>query len=149
MKRYDKILTKLNDLLIMNEEVVKIYAKMLKTDSGNRLKAFFMDRGAERQEFGKLMQNEIKKLGVEEEDSIMLRRRSKLVRVNFRNLLELDDERDLLNGVYEIEQLSVKKYNELLVEMNLPLSSCKLLIKQLDKVQLRLNLIKRADALFA
>ncbi len=106
-----------------------------------------MDRGEERQEFGKLMQNEIKKLGVEEEDSIMLRRRSKLVRVNFRNLLELDDERDLLNRVYEIEQLSVKKYNELLVEINLPLSSCKLLIKQLDKVQFMLNLIKRTDAL--
>lgn len=145
-KGYDKILMKLNDLLLMNHQVEKTFTKVQKDVVDDGLKFFFKEKASERNRFGELLQGELKKLELKAEKSIMLSRRNQLTTLNFRNLLRFDDDVDLFKQVYNVMELSVEKYNELLMEMNLPLSLCKMLIRQRDYIQSSSDLIKMEAA---
>ena len=62
MKTSERILAKLNNLLIMNYETEKVYLEALELAAGDNLKAFFRERGFERNEFSKRLKAEIIKL---------------------------------------------------------------------------------------
>ncbi|MDO5970124.1 hypothetical protein Q4Q35_09920 [Flavivirga aquimarina] len=143
MKKENKILVKLNDIFLMNEAIGKIYTKASKKASDTNTKAFLKEKSFERYDFGKMLQNEIKKFDTDVEESIMSRRPYHLYLRNFNNLLEHENNADLLNSIYKIELLCIEKYNELLREINLPLSLCRLLVKQQDNTQYGLRLIRR------
>ena len=149
MKRENEILVKLNDVFLMNEVIENVYIKVCEKISDVNTKAFLKEKSLERHRFSKVLQNEINKLDTGVEKSIMSRRRFHLYTRSFSNLLQLNDNRDLLNAIYKIELLSMEKYNELLREVNLSLPLCRLLIKQLDTIQYGLNLIKKEDAFVA
>lgn len=149
MKRYDRILTKLNDLSLMNYQVEKTYAKAVKDVTDERMKTFFKEKGAERKQFDALLQVEIKKLESKVDNALMINRRNHLVKMNIKNLMDFENERELLNAVYKITELSIEKYNELLMEMHMSLSLCKLLIKQRDHMQSSLHLIRRQEAVLS
>ncbi|MDD7884521.1 hypothetical protein [Flavivirga sp. 57AJ16] len=142
MKRENKIIVKLNDVILMNEVIEKIYTKAYEKNSNIKIKALLKEKSIERCNFGKMLQKEIKKLDASVEDSIMSKRRYHLYMKSFNNLLQWENNRELLNGIYKIELLCIEKYNELLKQMNLSLSLCRLLIKQQDHVQYGLRLIK-------
>lgn len=146
MKCYHKILRKLNDLQIMNNEIEKVYLKALKEISNNKLRAFFQKKGFEKSQFVRLLQGEINKLKMQN-NSIELDRRFSPVSTNYSKLLHIDNDGDLYESAYKIEQFSVEKYNELLMELNLPLSLCKLLIKQRDRIEFESDLIKEETML--
>lgn len=146
-KRYDRILMKLNDLFLMNYQVGKSFSKVHNDVIDDELKLFFKEKTVERNQFGELLQAELNKLGAGDANSLMLNRRNHLTKLNFKKLLHLDDDGDLFKQVYKVMQLSIEKYNELLMEMHLPLSLCKLLIKQRDHIQTSFELIKREAAI--
>ncbi|WP_298339889.1 DUF2383 domain-containing protein [uncultured Algibacter sp.] len=146
MKGSNNFLSKLNELIIMNEEVEKTYKKIQKNTSNEEFIPFFKDKIEVRNQFGQLLLKEVNKLGDKEQESIMLNRRNKLIRSSFKKSLQINDELNLQNEVYRIEQFSVEKYNELLMEMNLPLKLCKLLIRQRDIIQYTSRLIERGEA---
>lgn len=148
-KRYDRIFMKLNDLSLMNYQVGKTYEKAIKNVPDDALKDFFRKKGVERSNFGELLQREITKLEGNNEGSLMLDRRNHLIKMNFKNLLHFENEKELFTAVHKIMLLSIEKYNELLMEIHLPLSLCKLLIKERDYIQSSLGLIKRKEAVFA
>lgn len=143
MKRKTEILVMLNDVFLMNEVVEKIYAKAYKKVSDLNIKVFLKERSLERNNFGKMLQNEIKKLDTDVDESIMSRRRYHLYMRSFNNLLKVENNSDLLNSIYKIELICIEKYNELLGEINLSLSLCRLLIKQQDNIQYGLCLINK------
>lgn len=143
MKRKTEILVKLNDVFLMNEVIKKTYTKACEKVFNLNIKIFFRERSLERYSFGEMLQNEIKKFDTDVEESIMSRRRYHLYMRRFNNLLQLESDSDLLNSIYKIELTCIEKYNELLGEINLSLSLCRLLIKEQDNIQYGLRLIKK------
>lgn len=143
MKRKNEILVKLNDVFLMNEVIEEIYTKTYKKVSNINIGAFLKERSLERSDFGKMLQNEINKFDTDVEEPIMSRRRYHIYMRSFNNLLRLENDSDLLNSIYNIELICIEKYNKLLREINLPLSLCRLLTKQQDKIQYGLRLIKK------
>ena len=143
MKYSEKIIEKLNDLLIMNYEVEKIYLEALKNVTDNTLKTFFRERGLERYEFSIELKNEIKTLDGNPKLLGELSKDFYQVKMNFRNLIFLENQNDLLDEVFSLKKVSIDKYNQLLMEPNLPLQLCKILIRQRDSIQAKLRALKR------
>lgn len=147
VKRYDRILIKLNDLFVMNHQVEETFAKVQDNVEDRNLQSFVKEKIIERNQFGESLENELKKLETKTNNSLVLARRNGLKKFNFKRLLNFNDDIDLLKQVYKMMQLSVKKYNELLMEMHLPLSLCKLLIRQRDRIQNSLEVMQRETAI--
>ncbi|MFG6687232.1 DUF2383 domain-containing protein [Mariniflexile sp. HNIBRBA6329] len=145
MKSSEKILGKLNNLLIMNYEVEKIYSEALDLATDDNLKAFFRERGFERNEFGRQLRDEIVKLNGKPKPLNVLSGNFDNILANFKNYILLNNEYDLMEEIYNLKTKSIEKYNELLMEINLPLSVCKLLVKQRDSIYSNMNAMKRQD----
>ncbi|NMH87063.1 hypothetical protein [Flavivirga algicola] len=143
MKKENKILVKLNDVFLMNEAIEKVYTKACEKVSNIDVKAVLKEKSLERYNFGKMLQNEIKKLDANAKEDIMSRRIYQLYMKSFSNLLRMENHSDLLNAICKIELLCLEKYNELLREINLSLSLCRLLIKQQDNIQYGVRSIKK------
>ena len=107
------------------------------------MKAIFKQSSLERNGFGKDLKLEILKLNGKPEYSKKLKSDLYKHWMNLRNFLLFEDEKNLLEEVYSLKALSVKKYNELLSEMSLPLSTCKLLMRQRDTIEDGMVLLKR------
>ncbi|MEP1487971.1 MAG: hypothetical protein ABJK28_06060 [Algibacter sp.] len=133
----------MNDLFLMNQQVEKSYAKIQEDIVDASLKSFFKEKAIERNGFCELLQKELNKLETKIDNPLMMNRRNRLASLNFKKLLHFDEDIDLFKQVYSVMQLSVRKYNELLMEMHLPLSLCKLLIKQRDRIQSSLDLMRK------
>tara|TARA_R110002049_G_scaffold37208_1_gene117443 strand:- start:9545 stop:9994 length:450 start_codon:yes stop_codon:yes gene_type:complete len=142
-------LDKMNDLLIMNYEAEKIYTEAHKIMVDGNLKAFFKERAFERKRFANELRLEIDKLGGEPKHFGKPRYNFYRTWIRLRDLVALEDEHDLLHEVRNLKLVTLEKYNELLRGINLPLSVCRLLIKQSDAIQAGLNAIKRQDLLVA
>ena len=146
MKHSEKIIDKLNDLLIMNYEVEKIYLEALKNVTDNTLKTFFRERGLERQEFGVELKNEIKTFDAEPQLLGELSKDFYKVKMNFRNLIFLENQNSLIDEIYNLKKVSINKYNQLLMEPNLPLQLCRVLVKHRDSIQSTMRVLKRETA---
>ncbi|MFI1773014.1 hypothetical protein [Thalassobellus citreus] len=138
----------MNDLFLMNQQVGKIFSKMQGDVPDVNLKTFFKEKELERKRFCEMLQNESKKLETKVDNSIMLQRRNHLTELSIKKSLRYEKSSNLLRQVNNLMQFSIMKYNDLLMEMNLSLPLCKLLVKQRDCIQSSLFLVKReADAM--
>lgn len=146
MKKTELFLEKLNGLLMMNYEAEKIYAELVDGIKDYELKTFFKTKGLDYMQFGKELKLEIIKLGGTPELFGDLSPDFYKYWMNFRNFILLDDEKDILHEVYNLESLMAKRYNELLREISLPLSTCKLLAKHKDVIQSGIGIIIRQEA---
>jgi uncharacterized protein (TIGR02284 family) len=140
---------KMNDLLIMSYEAEKIYAEAHKILVDGDLKVFFKERAVERQKFADDLRLEIEKLGGKAKRLGKPSYSFYRTWIGLRDLISMGQEGDLLGEVCNIKTASLEAYNELLRKINLPLSVCRLLIKQSDDIQTTLNAIKRQDVLVA
>ncbi|ALJ05906.1 hypothetical protein APS56_12535 [Pseudalgibacter alginicilyticus] len=127
----------------MNYESVKIYTETQKHLTHDGLKAFFKKRAMARQKFIVDLSLELKKLGGEPQYSQKLSYNFYRTWIRLRDLFAEENENDLLSEISDLKAQDLEKYNELLREINLPLSVCKLLVKQTDDIQSALNTIKR------
>ena len=142
MKQIEQILEKLNDLLILNEEVENAYTKANHIVTNAFHKSFSKEKSQERGRFVKSLKNELNKIE-KKAGNIALKRRDHVVRLNFRSFLKIENDNRFIRKVYEIELLSIQKYDELLAQMNMPLSLCRLLLKQRDQIQEKLYIMER------
>ncbi|WP_445731312.1 DUF2383 domain-containing protein [Mariniflexile sp.] len=149
MKFSEKILGMLNNLLVMNYEVEKVYLEALDLATESHLKTFFRERGFERNEFGRKLRGEIEKLEGTPKFLGMLSSDLYRISMNFKNFLLLNNEDELMEEVYRLKELSIEKYNELLREINLPLSTCKILVKQRDTIYSNMNAMKSREQFVA
>ncbi len=145
MKSSEKILKKLNNLLILNYEIETVYLDALDLAADNHLKAFFRERGFERNEFSRQLRSEIVKLKSKPKQFKGLSANFDKIWTNFKDFVLLNNEADLMEMVYGLKRLSIEKYNELLMEINLPLSVCKLLVKHRDSIYSNMNAMKRHE----
>lgn len=148
MKQVGDILGKMNDLLIMNGEAEKIYYELLDKTIDEDLILIFKESASERQDFGRDLKFEILKLNGEPNNPKNIKSDLYKYWMNLRNFLLFEDEKNLMHEVYNLKALSVKKYNELLSEMSLPLSTCKLLIRHCDVIEhgmIKLKQLEKSD----
>ena len=150
MKLSEKVVTRMNNLLMLNYEVEKIYLDALGLVTDDRLKVFFREQAFERNEAAQALQEQIIKLGFEPKSFNRLNRLSNryyIIWKNIRPLLKEGNIPELLNQVCSVKQWSMDNYNSLLQEINLPLSLCKLLVSQRDLLQSNMHTIKAREAL--
>ncbi|WP_372754291.1 DUF2383 domain-containing protein [Mariniflexile sp.] len=145
MKSAEKILKKLNNLLVMNYEVEKIYLGALDLATNDNLKAFFTERAFERNEFSRQLRTEINKLKGEPIQLGKVKGDLKNFETKFKNHLLINNEDDLMTEVFKLKSLCIDGYNELLMQINLPLSTCKMLVKQRDSIYSNMNAMKRQE----
>ncbi|MDO6761456.1 DUF2383 domain-containing protein [Tamlana sp. 2_MG-2023] len=150
MKKNKRILMNLNGLLMVNQEVEKIYLELVDKVTDDELKYYFRTNSLKRKEFSEALKVEILNLGGSC-NKVGIQASSELSKfwMNVRNFVLLNDgEENLINEVREMQSLAINKYNELLRMLGLPLSVCKLLVKQRDIIQDSKDVIERQE-LFA
>ncbi|WP_067147024.1 PA2169 family four-helix-bundle protein [Pseudotamlana agarivorans] len=136
MKTKEKFVNNLNSLLIMNAEVEKIYTELVDKVSDEDLKTFFSQQGMQRREFTNDLKAKIVSLGGSYENKGRVQSELYKFWMNIRNFVMFNkSEESLMNEVRDMQGLTINKYNDLLRMLGLPLSICKLLIKQRDRIQ--------------
>ncbi|MBU2949933.1 PA2169 family four-helix-bundle protein [Tamlana agarivorans] len=138
MKKQKRILLNLNALLIVNQEVERIYLELEGKVLDEDLKYFFKANSVKRKEFVEALKVEILKLGGSFDNEEVQASSSELSKfwMKVRNVVLLNDsEEKIIKEVSEMQSLAINRYNELLRMLGLPLSVCKLLIKQRDIIQ--------------
>lgn len=149
MKYAEKKIDKLVDLLIMNNEIERIYIETYKNVTDNTLKLFFKERAFERNKFSTLIRKEVE---IPDRNLKFLKALNKdfhEVKMNFRDIISLGNGHDLLDEVYSLKEASINKYNEVLMEPDLSLKLCKALVKQRDSIQATMYILKREAAFVA
>jgi len=149
MRYSENFSNKLNDLLNMNYEVEKIYLEAFNSVTDDTLQTFFKDRQNKRREFSLELRNEIEGLNIAPRSVNIL---SKYYHENQMNIKDddlLNDNENILLKIFGLLQTSINSYNDLLQEINLPLSLCKILIRQRDNIQDTMRVFQREDAFFS
>ncbi|TYA70006.1 ferritin family protein [Seonamhaeicola marinus] len=149
MKNVTHIVEKLNDLLILSEEVENTYVKVSEKLKFTDNIAYSKKIGAERGKFVQFLKKELDKIDKGGETTLALKRRNHLIRTNYKKYFKIGNDLDFLEKVYEMEVLSVNKYDDLLSQINLPLTLCRMLLKQRDSIQARLHVIERGEPIMA
>lgn len=143
MRSTNKILDNLNNLLIFTYEVEKLYVEAYKSVTDTTLKLFFKERAYERNEFGNALRTEIEKLNGTPKLLDNFSKNFYRIKTDIKNAILMHNEDDLFEEILDLKRETIDKYNELLMQMNLPLHLCKTLIKQRDNVQTSIRTLKR------
>ena len=150
IRNSEKIITKVNDLLMMNYEAEKIFTEAHNIVDDSDLKSFFSELAFERNEFIRALQKETIKIVEKPKKFEGLNKLSRAYYIFWRNLrplLKEDNSPELLDQICNIKEWSIDNYNDLLQELNLPLSLCKLLAEQRDLLHYKMNSIKVKETL--
>lgn len=147
VKHKEYIIEKLNDLLVLNQEIKNSYSKVSNKVTNPHYKTFSNKRSLEHEEFARLLENELNKVKEQNKNFLAVKRRSQIVRLNFKKQLKFADESSFYDKVFEIQLLALKEYDEFLALMNLPLPLCKSVLKQRDSIQVRMYAIERGDGI--
>lgn len=150
IKHSEKVIAKANNLLMMNYEAEKIYSDAHDIVDDDNLKSFFRERAFERNEFARELRKETAKLGEKPQSFEGLNKLSRPYHFFWRNLrplLKENDAPELLDQICTIKEWSIDHYNDLLQELNLPLSLCKMLAEQRDLLHYKMNSIKVKETL--
>ena len=145
MKYSEKIIGKLKQLMLINDEAEKIYVHAISTVKKKSLKTFFITRANERRTHVKLIADEILRLNGNLNDVKSTKTDFPQVHKYLKKMLLKNNENELLEAVYFLEKRSIDKFNAVLSEPGLPLSTCKILIKQKDTIEASLYSIKRRE----
>ncbi|TNJ45328.1 DUF2383 domain-containing protein [Tamlana fucoidanivorans] len=140
MKHAERMLKKLNDLMVMNNTIEKIYLEVAHELVVAEQKAFLKRRAYKRRQFVAALKLEIIKIGGA---PVALEKSSSEFWMKFKTLLIYSKDDGLLDEIFNLKAICVKKYNEALSEINMPLSTCKLLLKQVDVIQNEMGNMKR------
>lgn len=150
IKHSEKVITKANNLLMMNYEVEKIYKDAHDIVVDENLKSFFKELAFERNKFISALEKETIKLGEKPQSFKGLNKLSRAYYILWRNLrplLKENNSPELLDQICNIKEWSIDNYNDLLQEFNLSLSLCKLLVEQRDLIHYKMNSLKVRETL--
>lgn len=145
VKHSEKVIKKANNLLMMNYEAEKMFKDAHDIVVDDNLKSFFSELAFERNEFIRTLRQETIKLGEEPKNFEGLNKLSRAYYIFWKNLKPLLKEGntpELLDQICNIKEWSIDNYNDLLQELNLSLSLCKLLAEQRDLLHSKMNSIK-------
>jgi len=150
IKHSEKVITKANNLLMMNYEAKKIFSDAHDIVDDDNLKSFFRELAFERNEFIRALQKETINLGDKPQRFEGLNKLSRAYYIFWKNLRPLLKEKnipELLDQICSMKEWSIDNYNSLLQEFNLSLSLCRLLVEQRDLLHSKMNSLKIREAL--
>ena len=147
MKRSDRIFEKVNNLLTANYKAEKIYSEISRTISGEPLKMFFKERKIKRHNFNKVIINELDRHNIIPKAATTLGNYNTKMKLKGSgiNLLNSGDQFQI--EVIRLKNESLNRYNDLLLELSLPLSLCKALSKQRDDIQSAMLILSKDEEL--
>ncbi|MBO6880944.1 PA2169 family four-helix-bundle protein [Winogradskyella sp.] len=135
----EEISNKLNELLVKNYDAEKGYLNAIDNVDSDRLKMFFKRRASERSEFAKELRTEILRYGEDPKDSGSFKGTVHRNWMSLKSLFSSNNEEAILEEAIKGEKESLKSYNDLLEERNLPPSIDSLLIKHKNAIQATIN----------
>ncbi|MFT4780453.1 MAG: hypothetical protein ACI9N1_002952 [Flavobacteriales bacterium] len=149
MKYSEEISNKLNELLVKNYDAEKGYLKAIDNVNGDRLKMFFKRRSSERSEFAKELRTEILQYGQIPEESGSFKGVMHRNWMSLKSTFSSDNEESIIEEAIRGEKASLKEYNELIAEPNLPPTIDALLLKHRDLIQSAINTEKVQEELIS
>jgi uncharacterized protein (TIGR02284 family) len=149
MKYSEEISNKLNELLVKNYDAEKGYLKAIDNVNGDRLKMFFKRRSSERSGFAKELRTEILQYGQIPEESGSFKGVMHRNWMSLKSTFSSDNEESIIEEAIRGEKASLKEYNELIAEPNLPPTIDALLLKHRDLIQSAINTEKVQEELIS
>jgi len=135
MKHSDRIFEKVNNLLTANYEAEKIYSEISRTISGESLKMFFKERKIKRHNFNNVLINELDRHNIIPKSAATFSNYNNKMKFKGSGINILNSGDQFQIEVIRLKNESLNRYNDLLLEISLPLSLCKALSKQRDDIQ--------------
>lgn len=135
MKHSNRIFEKVNNLLSANNEAEKIYSEISRTISGESLKKFFKERKIKRHNFNKVLINELDRHNIIPKSATTFSNYNNKMKFKGSGINILNSGDQFQIEVIRLKNESLNRYNDLLLEISLPLSLCKALSKQRDDIQ--------------
>lgn len=139
MKYSEEISNKLNELLVKNYDAEKGYINATNNVDSDKLKMFFKRRATERSQFAKELRTEILQYGEVPEDSGSYKGSMHRNWMSLKSTFTSNNEEAILEEAIKGEEASLKEYNELIKERNLPPTIDSLLLKHRDSIQSAIN----------
>ncbi|MDO6761460.1 PA2169 family four-helix-bundle protein [Tamlana sp. 2_MG-2023] len=139
MKYTEEISNKLNELLIKNYDAEKGYLNAAETVESPALKMFFKKRAIERGDFAKALRIEILRYGQIPEDGGSFKGAVYRNWTTLRTLLASNDVEIVLKEAIRGEEESLKEYDEILKDRNMPPSIDIMLNNQRKAIQAAIN----------
>ena len=139
MKYTEEISKKLNELLIKNYDAEKGYLNAVDNVENERLKMFFKRRASERSTFAKELRTEILRYGETPEDSGSFKGTMHRNWMSLKSTFSPNNEDAILEEAIRGEEASLKEYDNLINEKNLPPSIDELILRHRNAIQAAIN----------
>ena len=139
MKYTEEISKKLNELLIKNYDAEKGYLNAVDNVENERLKMFFKRRASERSTFAKELRTEILRYGEIPEDSGSFKGTMHRNWMSLKSTFSPNNEDAILEEAIRGEEASLKEYDNLINEKNLPPSIDELILRHRNAIQAAIN----------
>ena len=145
MKHSNRVFNKINNLLAANYEAEKIYSEIYRTTSGESLKKFFKERQIKRHNFNMVLINELDKHNIIPKSATRFSNYNNKMKLKESGINIFNSGDQFLFEVIRLKNESLNIYNDLLIEMSLPLSLCKALSKQRDDIQASMLILAKEE----
>lgn len=139
MKYTEEISKKLNELLIKNYDAEKGYLNAVDNVENERLKMFFKRRASERSTFAKELRTEILRYGEIPVDSGSFKGTMHRNWMSLKSTFSPNNEDAILEEAIRGEEASLKEYDNLINEKNLPPSIDELILRHRNAIQAAIN----------
>ena len=150
MKKSNQIILQLNELLVINYNVEKIYLDVLNKVESENLKHFFRAMAFERSEFCRFLGAEIiQKGGKPDYSESSSQNTTDLWANNLIYILSTKDEYAIIGAVCTIKSWSIEKYNAIIDKIMFTDNVVHLLIKQRSAITKGLSTIKANNTLIS
>ena len=139
MKYTEEISKKLNELLVKNYDAEKGYLNAVDNVENERLKMFFKRRASERSAFAKELRTEILRYGEIPEDSGSFKGTMHRNWMSLKSTFSSNNEDAILEEAIRGEEASLKEYDNMINEKNLPPTIDELILRHRNSIQAAIN----------
>ena len=139
MKYTEEISKKLNELLVKNYDAEKGYLNAIDNVENERLKMFFKRRASERSAFAKELRTEILRYGEIPEDSGSFKGVMHRNWMSLKSTFSSNNEDAILEEAIRGEEASLKEYDNMINEKNLPPTIDELILRHRNSIQAAIN----------
>jgi uncharacterized protein (TIGR02284 family) len=139
MSYSEEISNKLNELLVKNYDAEKGYLNAMSNVDDKNLKIFFKRRASERSQFAKELRTEILRYGETPEDSGTFRGTVHRNWMSLKSALSSNNEEEIIEEAIRGEEKSLKEYDQMMKENNLPPTIDELIFRHRNAIQAAIN----------
>lgn len=139
MSYSEEISNKLNELLVKNYDAEKGYLNAMSNVDDKNLKIFFKRRASERSQFAKELRTEILRYGETPEDSGTFKGVVHRNWMSLKSALSSNNEEEIIEEAIRGEEKSLKEYDQMMKENNLPPTIDELIFRHRNAIQAAIN----------